>query len=113
MANILVVGQKPGLVHKSKSTTWNRVSDWIKEDYDWTNIYNLDDEVIFTLEQTYKYSHIVALGNVASDYLNKLGVRHCKIPHPSRLNRMWNNPQTEIDTVNKLNKYLHFHRNVL
>ena len=100
MANILVVGQKPGLVHKSKSTTWNRVSGWIKEDYDWTNIYNLDDEVIFTVEQTYKYSHIVALGNVASDYL-------------SRLNRMWNNPQTEIDTVNKLNKYLHFHRNVL
>ena len=113
LANILVVGQKPGLVHKSKSTTWNRVSGWIKEDYDWTDIYNLDDEVIFTVEQTYKYSHIVALGNVASDYLNKLGVRHCKIPHPSRLNRMWNDPQTEIDTVNKLNKYLHFHRNVL
>jgi len=45
---------------------------------------------------------------VASDYLNKLGVRHCKIPHPSRLNRMWNDPP-----VNKLNKYLHFHRNVL
>ena len=89
------------------------MSEWIEQPYDWTNIYNLNDEVIFTVEQTYKYSHIVALGNVASDYLNKLGVRHCKVPHPSRLNRMWNDPQTEIDTVNKLNNYLHFHRNVL
>lgn len=113
MANILVVGMKPGLVEKSKSVTWNKVSEWIEQPYDWTNIYNLNDEVIFTVEQTYKYSHIVALGNVASDYLNKLGVRHCKVPHPSRLNRMWNDPQTEIDTVNKLNNYLHFHRNVL
>jgi len=113
LARILVVGQKPGLVDKSKSVTWNRVSGWIKEDYDWTNIYDLEDKVIFTVEQSYKYSHIVALGNVASEYLNRLGVEHCKIPHPSRLNRQWNNPQTEIDTVNKLNSYLHLHRNVL
>lgn len=113
MARILVVGLKPGLAERSKSVTWKRVSEWIEEPYDWTNIYDLNDKVIFTVDKAYKYSHIVALGNVSSGYMKKLGVRHLKIPHPSRLNRQWNNPQTEITTKKRLKNYLQRHRNVL
>ena len=113
MAKILIVGLKPGLTEKSKSVTWNRVAEWIEHPYDWTNIYDLDDKVIFNPFEAYKYKYIIALGNVSSGYMTKLGIQHLKIPHPSRLNRQWNDPKTEITTKKRLKKYLQTHENVL
>ena len=42
--------------------------------------------------------------------MTKLGIQHLKIPHPSRLNRQWNDPKTEITTKKRLKKYLQKHR---
>lgn len=40
----------------------------------------------------YKARKVVALGTFASDALNRLGVAHYKLPHPSGLNRQNNDP---------------------
>jgi|TARA_A100001388_G_C28769974_1_gene503210 hypothetical protein len=36
------------------------------------------------------YDKVIALGNVASEALSKIGVEHFKLPHPSGLNRKLN-----------------------
>lgn len=49
---------------------------------------------------------IVALGNTASDALNKLGVKHFKLPHPSPRNRLLNDAQLIDDLLILCKKYL-------
>ena len=105
--SLIIVGEAPGKVHQSKSVTWNRVANWINIPYDWCNV--TDDNI----DEIKKYDKVVALGNVASNWLNKYKVDHLKIPHPSRLNRQWNDPQTEINVVNNLNNYLQTTKNMV
>jgi hypothetical protein len=40
----------------------------------------------------YKFSKVVALGNFAAEALTKAGIHHFKLPHPSPLNRLINDP---------------------
>jgi uracil-DNA glycosylase len=100
METLIIVGEAPGNVPASKSPTLNRVKKWVSRSYDWTNkSYN-------EIEKIRTYDKVIALGNVASTWLEKNQVSHLKIPHPSPRNRMWNDPQTEINTLQKITEYL-------
>jgi len=100
MESLIIVGEAPGKTTPEKSPTKNRVIKWVGRQFDWTNR-SYDD-----ISLVKRYDKVIALGNIASTWLDKNEVSHLKIPHPSPRNRMWNNPQTEIDTVRRINEYL-------
>lgn len=100
METLIIVGESPGNTTPEKSPTKNRVIKWVGRPFDWTNR-SYDD-----IDLVRKYDKVIALGNVASTWLTRNQVSHLKIPHPSPRNRMWNNPQTEIDTLRRIQEYL-------
>jgi uracil-DNA glycosylase len=110
---VVIVGHSPGKVSESKSITRIKVKRWLGEtQYDWYNLVDyhtaslkmkdveLDPKLIMT------YDKIIALGNQSSEWLTRNGVNHLKVPHPSGLNRVWNDPDAESQTVNLINDYL-------
>lgn len=121
--NLIIIGHSPGpgIVSNRKTSTLNRVRSWINKEYtyEWKNLVdyhaptlkmsdvNLDENYVKT------FDYVIALGNMASNWLNKMNINHLKVPHPSGLNRMWNNPQTEIDTIESIKKYLHTTKTVV
>ena len=103
MADIIIVGLAPGSSRFDEDTspTRKRVRKWLgAANYDWTN--KSDDDI----ELIKKYEKIIALGNVASDWLKKNNIEHLKIPHPSGLNRFWNEAGSESWAINNIRKYL-------
>ena len=86
------------------------LNKWIeKEHYSFTNVCITRGKVIPDLSrlctELRNYDRIVALGNVASNALNKIGLKHFKMPHPSGLNRQLNNKEFMNDRLNKLSTY--------
>lgn len=51
-------------------------------------------------------SKVIALGNTAATALNKLGIKHFKLPHPSGRNRLLNDPSYLEDKLQKCKEYL-------
>lgn len=121
--NLIVIGHSPGpgIVSNRKTSTLNRVRKWINEDYtyEWKNLVNYHAPTLrmsdVSLDENYvkTFDYVIALGNMASNWLTKRNINHLKVPHPSGLNRMWNNPQTEIDTIDSIKKYLHTAKSVV
>ena len=66
------------------------------------NAYNMDGEPQ-DIPKALKY---VALGNNAADRLTELGIQHLKLPHPSGVNRYWNNEGAEEECARKLKEYV-------
>ena len=58
------------------------------------------------MERLKGYGKIIALGNIPSDQMKRLGIQHLKVPHPSGLNRMWNDPELEPKVINDIKGYL-------
>lgn len=52
------------------------------------------------------YDRVVALGNFASKCLRKADVDHFKLPHPSGLNRLLNNPEFELLQLHNCKEYI-------
>lgn len=52
------------------------------------------------------YTKIIALGNDVSQYFTKRGVEHFPAPHPSPLNRKFNDKDFEPAVINSLHSYL-------
>ena len=104
MADIIIVGQNPSAKAPRKGSTRSRLKEWTDEmqmgPYDFMNVVNksgkpdksmIDYKLLtFNLKD---YRRVIALGNFASNALNKIGVAHFKLPHPSPRNRMINHPE--------------------
>lgn len=110
---VVIIGHSPGKVAESKSITRKRVKRWLGEtQYEWYNLVDyhttflkmkdveLDPKLIIT------YDKVIALGNMPSDWLTRNQIPHLKVPHPSGLNRAWNDPNTEPLTINRITSYL-------
>ena len=52
------------------------------------------------------YTKVLALGGFASSALNKLKIRHERLPHPSPRNRQFNDPAFEPAVVRRISEYL-------
>ena len=97
---MIVVGEAPGKKHITKSPTRLRVKTWLgSRDYEWTNKSDND------LDKIKCHDKVLALGNVASEWLSKHDIPHLKVPHPSGLNRMWNDKTLESKVVEDIHAY--------
>jgi uracil-DNA glycosylase len=110
---VVIVGHSPGKVSESKSITRIKVKRWLGEtQYDWYNLVDYHTaslkmkEITLKAEQLIGYDKVIALGNQPSDWLIRNGVNHLKVPHPSGLNRVWNDPGAEPQTINLIKSYL-------
>lgn len=52
------------------------------------------------------YDRVIALGNFPSKVLNRLGVGHFRLPHPSGLNRQLNDPNFIVMELERCGDYL-------
>ena len=55
---------------------------------------------------TYEDYEIIALGEVVSDFLSSKDIDHYPMPHPSGLNRFWNDVQAGKTTVENMIKWM-------
>lgn len=119
--SILILGISPGFAPSPpESKTGKRVKKWFEacgiseEEYDWRNCVDtpgadpsLRDIKLHKYEVA-NYDKVVCLGNKPSMWCAKQGIDHLKVPHPSGINRAWNDPSTEprvmIDISNYVNR---------
>ena len=119
---ILIVGMNPSntLENKKvrKNSTFDRLNKWMSHlkvnHYSFINMINersiklnhkdVDDK--FLLSAAKSYNHIIALGGFVSDSLNRAGISHFKMPHPSPLNRLLNDKQFEKQILKQCSHYL-------
>jgi len=73
----------------SFANTYQFPGSFTKNDIDYDRLNNLAGG----------YEKVIALGNIASEALTKIGVKHFKLPHPSGLNR-------KLNDKNYINKVL-------
>tara|TARA_B100000029_G_C16728038_1_gene649600 strand:+ start:83 stop:439 length:357 start_codon:yes stop_codon:yes gene_type:complete len=114
--NILVLGHSPGPMKCSSKvkTTKHRVSDWLKDyDYDFHNLSPVHAPVLRLSEvkdehvlPAIKHDKIIALGNLASQYLTRKNIDHLKVPHPSMKNRVWNDSSLEPKVIKQIREYI-------
>jgi uracil-DNA glycosylase len=45
---------------------------------------------------------VIALGNLVAKYFENRKIEHLKVPHPSGLNRMWNDPELEPKVIEEI-----------
>jgi hypothetical protein len=101
--SVVFVGMNPSVKGTSKGSTFGRLNEWVEElgvkRYGFMNAYphpgkckvsevNLDN----LRKALYNARKVVALGNFAAEALMKAGIHHFKLPHPSPLNRLINDP---------------------
>jgi len=121
MNKIIVVGQAPGsskIRFRNKSQTLKRLNVWLGACdvylYSFTNLhassvrFHRDDESdeILLHECIKGYNKIITLGNEVSQYFKKQGINHFPAPHPSPLNRKFNDKSFEPAVINSLQTYL-------
>ena len=111
---IIFVGIAPGNHPPEKSPTLKRIKFWMDsigiEKYEWINLVdhqapNLKLSEVNTKEFLKKikgHTHIIALGNLPSAFLKKNNIKHLKVPHPSGLNRIWNDKTVEPKVIKKI-----------
>jgi len=118
---VLVVGLAPGsskIKRKNKSATLKRLDKWLgacdvylysfvnlrTPELRFANGTDIDDTL---LQECIKdYNKIITLGNEVSLYFTKRGVGHFPAPHPSPLNRKFNDKSFEPTVINSLHSYL-------
>ena len=117
--NLLVLGHSPGPMKASAKvrTTKHRVKDWLKAcnilDYDFHNLCpthaptlklsEINDEHVLS---AINHDKVIALGNLASQYLTRKNIDHLKVPHPSMKSRVWNDPTTEPKVLDDMRSYI-------
>ena len=112
---ILITGMNPS--HKSKSRTIRRLDEWTSymgiEKYSFVNAVskpgrvhkNMVDKTTL-IEYSKVHDKVIALGNFASGALDLVSVSHFKLPHPSGLNRMINDPERIRERLEACKSYL-------
>jgi hypothetical protein len=111
---ILFLGIAPGNHPPEKSPTLKRVRYWMDsvgiKEYGFTNLVDYkapklklsEIDVEEVANKLKGYSHIIALGNLPSTFLEKNLVPHLKVPHPSGLNRIWNDKSVEPQVIENI-----------
>jgi hypothetical protein len=101
-----------------KNSTFDRLNKWMDRwqisNYSFINttekrfdsISHFDVEPRRLMEAAWTYSKVIALGNFASESLERAGIRHFKMPHPSPRNRSLNDINYEWEQIKKCGKYL-------
>ena len=97
----------------------NRLDSWldhldVRGEYAFHNIieHHIPNPTIHNvnLERIVGYSQcfekVIALGNFVSGILDKLGIEHFKMPHPSPRNRKFNDPEFESKILKECERYL-------
>lgn len=83
-----------------------------EEDYDWRNCTEEPgarpklNEIELEPELVARYQKVVCLGQIPAKWCNKQKIEHLALPHPSGLNRKWNDPTTEPTVIQELQQYL-------
>jgi uracil-DNA glycosylase len=71
---------------------------------------NKTSQIVFELLENrmkpFRNKKVIALGNIASTALDKIDIQHLKIPHPSGLNRLWNNRMTKYEVAMMIENYV-------
>jgi len=124
MKKILVLGHSPGPEKgkPSRNSTRNRVARWMSmilpclhrqpDDYEFRNVSSIHCKSLrqatrlVSKEKLESYGRIIALGREVSDFCKARDIDHLHIPHPSLLNRMWNDPRTEPSVIRWIRFYL-------
>ena len=118
---VLVVGLAPGsskIKRKDKSPTFKRLDKWLGACdvylYSFVNLRTpglrfangTDIDETLLQECLKDYNKVIALGNEVTQYFTKRGVGHFPAPHPSPLNRKFNDKSFEPTVINSLHSYL-------
>lgn len=110
---ILILGMSPGSRKKThRNGAFNRLLRWSEvlnlPIFSFANLHPENDLPIdirlFT--EAFKYDKVIALGNYVSNTLDKSGVNHFKLPHPSFRNRKLNDPNYEREVLKACRWYL-------
>ena len=119
MNRVLVIGESPSPRKKSKvklTPTFKRLNTWMDQvgvkHYSFTNLVadtefhpsKIDTDYIKSMSS--HYNNVLALGINASWYLDKMGVHHHALPHPSPRNRKFNDKNFEKTVIKGLQTYL-------
>lgn len=122
MNKTIVIGHSPNPNKTAEtSPTLGKLRKWMTNagvyEYDFVN---LVDEFVpnLTLKKVTlnpgslkKYKCRITLGNLADTYLTRNKVKHFKAPHPSGLNRQFNDKTFEPKVMNNIKEYLNENRN--
>ena len=115
---ILIIASNPSKSSRGrKSSTFNNLCNWINIPiFSFTNVSCINTPNNRPLKKSeyqlkrlctecQNYDKILALGNTASDALNRLNIDHFKLPHPSGLNRKLNDKEYLTRILNDANLY--------
>ena len=122
MNKILVIGLNPsnrpthGNRHV-KNSTFDRLHRWMDEiEVEHFSFMNVNDrrgrttmkDVDFETisEVSYTYTRIVCLGGFVSRVLERMGIQHFRMPHPSPLNRQLNDKDYERKMIDECRRYV-------
>ena len=119
---VLVLGISPGFagsIEKSKSV--QRVWRWMAEcgidpqEFNWLNLSEEPgtnpklSEITLKRSDVANYEKVICLGNKPAQWCKSLHIDHVKmVPHPSGMNRIWNNPEVEPLVIEDLKTYMNY-----
>ena len=120
-SKIIVVGMNPSSYmakgNHRKNHTFDRLYRWSSElglpIFSFSNVFHSPGSVhiksvdINMIKQLVDgYDKVLALGNLVSTVLDKIGTPHFKLPHPSPRNRLLNDKDYERHVLNACKAYL-------
>jgi len=120
-SKILVLGHSPSSKEycpRKGNPSINRLNRWLDDCgvriYSFSNasahratslkMADIDETYITNI--TTGYNKILSLGNEVNNILTKMGIEHYALPHPSPLNRKFNDKKFEISVISGLQSYL-------
>lgn len=118
---VLIVGMNPSSrpteLKLRKNSTFDRINRWMDsvgvKHYSFFNTFDdVSDEPKTSKVDWAKFDCIdegytvLALGAFVSTVLNKAGIKHFKLPHPSPRNRLFNDKDFEKEMIKQLKKEL-------
>ena len=118
--NVLVIGMnpsnKPTLKGKSNAT-FKKLECWMDhlniQHFSFCNTFDEPSEAKFSkidfqrlCTLTSQYDKILALGGFVSESLNRIDVKHFRLPHPSPRNRLLNDKLYEKKILKQCKEYL-------
>ena len=115
--NILVVGINPSDKEHYKNNTMKRLAIWMNRmdlnKYSFTNCITTLGKYTKSMvdyddlkERVDGFDKVIALGGFVSDALDKIGMEHFKLPHPSGLNRQINDSEFVEKELSKCLQWL-------
>jgi len=125
---ILVIGHSPSSKEycpRKGNPSINRLNRWLDacdvRIYSFTNacahratsLKKADIDETYITQVSSKYNKILTLGNEVNNILTKMGIEHYALPHPSPLNRKFNDKAYEPKIINKLKTYLQIDSNLV